>query len=170
MVLAAGLGLAALHLVDRVGPDPSLSRARAPRLWARVSPPRPGLDPGPGGPGRLASGRVGAWGPSPSRRPNCARCSLRGPDWGWRFDPAESPVLRRLLAETDVGLVAGRLENLPARAGLPAASPTLGIPAPPPNYLLQAWYPRARPPGDCAGGDARCFARGVDRGGSGPGN
>src|SRR5438270_124250 len=44
-----------------------------------------------------------------------------------------------------VGLVAGRLQNLPIWVGLASASPMVGITAPPPNYLLQA---ASEPPGE----------------------
>jgi hypothetical protein len=58
--------------------------------------------------------------------------------WGKavRF-PEESPVFARLRSETDVGLIAGDLQDLPARVGMAAAYPNLGIIAPPPNYLLE---------------------------------
>jgi hypothetical protein len=48
-----------------------------------------------------------------------------------------SPVLYRLAQMRDVGLVAGRLQNLPVEAGKITAYPYLGITAPPPNYLLE---------------------------------
>jgi hypothetical protein len=51
--------------------------------------------------------------------------------------PDESPMLRRLAALPDVGLVAGRLMNLPLYAGQATAYPLLGIVPPPPNYLLE---------------------------------
>jgi hypothetical protein len=83
--------------------------------------------------------------------------------WGWAVQlPAESPVFKRLVTEPDVGLVAGRLENLPVWADLAAASPTLGIPAPPPNYLLQA---ASTPPGQTSPGEVRWLRRlGVSHG------
>jgi hypothetical protein len=52
--------------------------------------------------------------------------------------PDESPVLQRLAALKDHGLVAGRLSNLPVHAGCATAYPNLGIIPPPPNYLLEA--------------------------------
>jgi hypothetical protein len=45
--------------------------------------------------------------------------------------------LKVLATLPDVGLVAGRLHNLPVDAGRATATPYLGIPAPAPNYLLQ---------------------------------
>ena len=50
--------------------------------------------------------------------------------------PEDSPALRRLSLEKDVGLVAGWLCNLPIRMGYRAADPYVGITPPPPNYLL----------------------------------
>ena len=59
--------------------------------------------------------------------------------WGWTIpDPNDSPILRRLRDEADVGLIASPLKNLPVRAGLTTAFPYLGITPPPPNYLLEA--------------------------------
>jgi hypothetical protein len=58
--------------------------------------------------------------------------------WSWRFRfPEESPMLARLAEEAGVGLVAGRLLNLPVDAGMTTAYPMLGITPPPPNYLLE---------------------------------
>ncbi len=66
--------------------------------------------------------------------------------WGRpiRF-PERSPVFRRLAAERDVGLIAGRVLDLPVRAGFATAYPNLGITPPPPNYILESardaiWY------------------------------
>jgi hypothetical protein len=57
--------------------------------------------------------------------------------WDWRApSPAESPILARLANEAGGGLIAGRLEDLPVRAGMVPAYPYLGITPPPPNYLL----------------------------------
>ncbi len=58
--------------------------------------------------------------------------------------PEASPLLERLAVLPDVGLVAGRLLNLPVDGGQTAAYPNLGIAAPPPNYLLE---PATVPPG-----------------------
>ncbi len=52
--------------------------------------------------------------------------------------PEESPVLQKLETLPNVGLIAGRLQNLPLDAGFPTAYPYLGISPPPPNYLLEA--------------------------------
>jgi hypothetical protein len=57
--------------------------------------------------------------------------------------PEESPMLRRLAAEPGVGLVAGRLLNLPVDVGQTPAYPTLGITPPPPNYLLEVAMTRS---------------------------
>lgn len=65
--------------------------------------------------------------------------------WQWTVRlPDASPVMRHLASLPDVGLVAGRLFNLPVNVGLPAAFPNLAI-TPPPNYLLEAATdPRSR--------------------------
>jgi hypothetical protein len=58
--------------------------------------------------------------------------------WGRPISlPGESTVLRRLAAMPDVGLVAGRLLNLPLDAGQRTAFPYFGIVPPPPNYMLE---------------------------------
>lgn len=51
--------------------------------------------------------------------------------------PESSPILARLASEPGVIRVAGPLENLPARVGIAPAFPYLGIPAPPPSYVLE---------------------------------
>jgi hypothetical protein len=51
--------------------------------------------------------------------------------------PKDSPLLKRLAGLPDVGLVGGRLMNLPLYAGQATAFPSLGIVPPPPNYLLE---------------------------------
>lgn len=59
--------------------------------------------------------------------------------WGWPLAfPRESPVFQVLSREQDVGLVAGRLYDLPIRAGFTPAYPYVGIVPPPPSYLLEA--------------------------------
>jgi hypothetical protein len=70
-----------------------------------------------------------------------------GPIWWYREVPlpGSSPVLNPLAEEPGVGLVAGRLLNIPVRAGLVAAFPSMGITPPPPNYLLES---STRPPGE----------------------
>src|SRR5208337_257629 len=50
-----------------------------------------------------------------------------------------------LAREPGVGLVAGRLQNLPVLTGQVAAYPMLGITPPPPNYLLES---ALTPPGN----------------------
>lgn len=57
--------------------------------------------------------------------------------WAHRF-PEDSPALRQLTREKNVGLVAGWLCNIPIRMGYRSADPYVGITAPPPNYLLAA--------------------------------
>jgi hypothetical protein len=59
--------------------------------------------------------------------------------WGWTISlPKASPLLLRLATEPGIGLVGGRLGNLSVDAGQAVAYPTLGLAAPPPNYLLEA--------------------------------
>ena len=59
--------------------------------------------------------------------------------WGWSVPISQaSSILRRLADEPGVELIAGPLENLPLHYGLISAYPYLGIPPPPPNYLLEA--------------------------------
>jgi hypothetical protein len=66
--------------------------------------------------------------------------------WHWTIQlPEASSVLRHVAALPDVGLVAGRLLNLPVTANRSAAFPNLGITPPPPNYLLE---PATLPPGE----------------------
>jgi hypothetical protein len=58
--------------------------------------------------------------------------------WGLSVPfPEDSPIVQRLKDEPGVGLVAGRLFNLPVRAGLTTAYPYFGIVPPPPNYLVE---------------------------------
>lgn len=65
--------------------------------------------------------------------------------WGWAARlPGKSPILQRLAALPDGGLIAGRLFNLPVVTGRTTAFPSLGITPPPPNYLLES---ATRPPG-----------------------
>ena len=49
-----------------------------------------------------------------------------------------SPVLARLAALEETGLIAGRTLNLPTVVGRTTAYPNLGITPPPPNYLLES--------------------------------
>jgi hypothetical protein len=59
--------------------------------------------------------------------------------WVRTNEPVEaSPVMQRLAKLQDVGLVAGRLQDLPVTAGKTVAFPYLGITPPPPNYMLEA--------------------------------
>ena len=68
-----------------------------------------------------------------------------GTPWGWAIPvPGSSPILTRLTAEPDVGLVRGPWGNdVAVRAGRAVAFPYLGITPPPPSYLLE----RAMKPG-----------------------
>jgi hypothetical protein len=84
-------------------------------------------------------GRVGAWAPWLLSAMELGPLLFLGPiwwDWSIRL-PDASPLLRRLADEPGVGLVGGRLNNLPVYAGRATAYPTLGIVPPPPNYLLE---------------------------------
>ncbi len=84
-------------------------------------------------------GRIGSWAPLALTAIELAALLFVGPvQWGWTVPlPEGSPMLRRLADEPGVGLVAGRLNNLPVIAGQTTAYPTLGIVPPPPNYLLE---------------------------------
>jgi hypothetical protein len=84
-------------------------------------------------------GRVGSWAPLGLTAIELAPLLFVGPvQWGWTVRlPEGSPMLRRLADEPGVGLVGGRLNNLPVVAGQTTAYPTLGIVPPPPNYLLE---------------------------------
>jgi len=90
--------------------------------------------------------RVGAWAPFLVVAIELGGLFFVGPVW-WRWEirlPQASPLLSRLAALPDAGLVAGRLLNLPVDAGQTTAYPNLGITPPPPNYLLE---PSISPPG-----------------------
>jgi hypothetical protein len=83
--------------------------------------------------------RLGSWAPLLVTVLELGVLVFVGPTW-WSWPPRlpeESPVLLRLAALPGVGLVAGRLQNLPVDAGRATAYPTLGITPPPPNYLLE---------------------------------
>jgi hypothetical protein len=83
--------------------------------------------------------RIGAWAPCLITAGELAILFFVGPvRWGRSARlPDESPVLRRLATLPDVGLIGGRLLNLPLDAGQTTAYPYLGIVPPPPNYLLE---------------------------------
>jgi hypothetical protein len=107
---------------------------------------------------------TGAWAPLLVQTAELCGLFYLGPvSWGKSVDiPAQSPVLLRLAGEPDVGLVAGRALNLPARIGLAPAYPMMGITPPPPNYLLE---PSSRPPGSTNRVDLRWQRRfGVSHG------
>jgi hypothetical protein len=85
-------------------------------------------------------GRLGAWAPWGIAAIELAALFYCGPiQWGWAFHlPRESPILDRLAGESGVGLVAGRVPNLPVWAGLAPAYPIMGITPPPPHYLIES--------------------------------
>lgn len=85
-------------------------------------------------------GRVGAWMPIAVAAVELGVLFHLGSlNWGRPTRlPEASPILARLSKESDVGLVAGRLENLPVWAGKAPSYAYLGITAPPPNYILEA--------------------------------
>jgi hypothetical protein len=59
--------------------------------------------------------------------------------WRWEIRlPEASPMLRYVAKLSDIGLVGGRLLNLPVLSGQTVAYPNLGITPPPPNYLLES--------------------------------
>ena len=82
--------------------------------------------------------RIGPWAPLLLTSLELGVLLFVGPT-SWRSSirlPDSSPLLRALADCPDVGLVAGRMLNLPVDAGQAAARPYLGIIPPPPNYLL----------------------------------
>ncbi len=84
-------------------------------------------------------GRVGAWALAAPTVLELSVLLFMGPAWWhWQFRlPHDSPVLSRLQQTPDLGLIGGRLFNLPAHSGATTAFPNLGITPPPPNYLLE---------------------------------
>ncbi len=103
-------------------------------------------------------GRLGAWAPVSVAVLELGTLLFVGPSWwGWKIRlPESSPVLQRLAELADVGLVGGRLLNVPVDAGLTTAYPNLGITPPPPNYLLET---AMRPPGEILQTDHRWQVR-----------
>jgi hypothetical protein len=103
-------------------------------------------------------GWLGEWAPVSVAVLELGPLLFVGPSWwGWKVRlPESSPVLQRLAELPDVGLVGGRLFNVPVDAGLTTAYPNLGITPPPPNYLLE---PAMRTPGDNAPSDRSWQAR-----------
>jgi hypothetical protein len=85
-------------------------------------------------------GSVGTWAPLTILTIELGGLFYLSPiPWGWSASlPQASPMLKRLAQEPGVGLVAGRLQNLPILAGQATAYPLLGITPPPPNYLLES--------------------------------
>ncbi len=59
--------------------------------------------------------------------------------WGWpvRLE-RDSPIFKKLLELDDVGLVAGRFDNLPLRVGLRTGDPYVGFNLPEPNRYFRA--------------------------------
>jgi hypothetical protein len=98
--------------------------------------------------------RVGAWALLVLTVVELGGLFFAGPvGWHWLIRmPEASPLLRHLATLPDVGLVGGRLLNLPVDAGQTVAYPNLGITPPPPNYLLE---PAIFPPGHNTGAERR---------------
>ena len=94
--------------------------------------------------------RVGPWVPLTITALELTGLLYSGPVcWNWTIHlPNASPLLRHLASKSSVGLVGGRINNLSVDAGQAVAFPMLGIPAPPPSYLLEAAM--LRTPGDTA--------------------
>ncbi len=102
--------------------------------------------------------RLGAWAPLAVLSLELALLLFVGPvTWVWPGARLEaSPVLRRLAQMEGVGLVGGRLQDLPVVAGVTTAYPYLGITPPPPNYLLER---ATSPPSEYDGAEIRWFRR-----------
>ena len=83
---------------------------------------------------------LGAWAPLTVAAVELAVLVFVGPVvWVWNDKPMEDgPVLKKLAQIEGVGLVGGRLQDLPVSAGNTTAFPYLGITAPPPNYMLES--------------------------------
>ncbi len=99
-------------------------------------------------------GFVGSWAPLAILTGElCSLFYLVPIPWSWAVSlPQASPMLERLAREPGVGLVAGRLQNLPAWTEQVAAYPMLGITPPPPNYLLES---AMTAPGNLTAGNLR---------------
>ena len=112
----------------------------------------------PGGCRRLAAEPTRAWAPLAVLSLELAVLLFVGPvTWIGPGDRLEaSPVLRRLAQMEGVGLVGGRLQDLPVVAGVSTAYPYLGVTAPPPNYLLER---TTAPPAESDGVEKRWFRR-----------
>jgi hypothetical protein len=82
---------------------------------------------------------VGAWAPVSLTLLELGVLFFMGPiEWGRSSSlPEASPVLQRLAEMPAVGLVGGRLNNLPVNVGKTTAYPYLGITPPSPNYMLE---------------------------------
>ncbi len=100
------------------------------------------------------SGWVGTWAPVIILAVELGGLFYLGPiSWGWSAGlPRASPILEHLARESGVGLVAGRLQNLPVLTGQTAGYPMLGITPPPPNYLLES---ALTPPGNLTAENSR---------------
>ena len=103
-------------------------------------------------------GRLGPWAPLAVATIELAILLFVGPIvWVWGGLQLEtSPVLRRLSQMQGVGLVGGRLQDLPVSAGITTAYPYLGITPPPPNYFLER---ATSPPPDNDSAEFRWFRR-----------
>ena len=86
------------------------------------------------------AGKASPWVPFLAAACELAFLFYNGPyAWGRPIDWAtQSPAYRRLIEEPSVEVVGGWNQNLPVRLGVSTADLYLGIPAPPPNYLLDA--------------------------------
>ena len=59
-------------------------------------------------------------------------------DWAGRWRIGESPILKKLVAEPDHGLIAGiEANNLTVPLGISPATPYLGLVLPPPHFILR---------------------------------
>ena len=84
-------------------------------------------------------GKIGAWGPFAVAAIELAILYRLAPSrWEWWVpSPTQSPTLARLAREPGVGLVFGKIGDIPVQTGLSPAYPYLGLTPPPPNYLLE---------------------------------
>ncbi len=103
-------------------------------------------------------GRLGAWAPVALAAIELGVLLFIGPIW-WCGRSGCRKTARSCAgwpSRRTSGLVAGRLLNIPVRAGLTPAFPSMGITPPPPNYLLEA---ATRPPGEASETDLHWLRR-----------